>query len=298
MSGPALVLRACAKINWTLEVLGRRADGYHEIRSVLQTIALCDSVAIGAAERRRLSVAALAEADLGPLDENLVWRAAAAYPSAPAVALRLKKRVPAAAGLGGGSSDAAASLRGLDQLSPRPLGAERLEQIAATLGSDVPFFVRGGTQLAAGRGERLRALPDASPAWLVLATPPLASGNKTARLFGLLGAADFADGASTGRLVRRLAAGEPIAPEALFNSFDRVAGDAFPGLPRYRSALAEVCGHAVLCGAGPSLFALAPDEHHAQRAAARLRARGVPARAVRTVPAVVSTRMRLCGANG
>ncbi len=298
MSQRALVLRACAKINWTLEVLGRRPDGYHEIRSVLQTVALCDSVAVGEAERRSLSVAAPAEADLGPLEDNLVWQAATAYPAAPAVAVRLKKRVPAAAGLGGGSSDAAAALRGLDQLASRPVGPERLEQLAARLGSDVPFFVRGGTQLAAGRGELLQPLPDVPPAWLVLATPPLAAGRKTARLFGLLGQADFADGAATARLVRRLNAGEPVTPQALFNTFDRVAGDAFPGLQRYRSALVDACGHALLCGAGPSLFALAPGPREAHAAAARLRAHGVPARAVRTVPALTSTRMRVIRANG
>lgn len=297
MSGRGVLLRACAKINWTLEVLGRRPDGYHEIRSVLQTVALCDTVAVHAAPGPALTIAAAPGADLGPPEVNLAWRAAAAYPQSGPAAVRLRKRLPAAAGLGGGSSDAAAVLRGLDRLSSRPLGAPRLEEIGATLGSDVPFFVRGGTQLAAGRGERLRPLPDAPPAWLVLVTPPLAAGPKTARLFGLLGAADFGDGAATARLVRLLSAGRAPTAETLCNTFDRVADAAFPDLARYRQPLIEACGHALLCGAGPALFALVAGACEARTAAAHLRARGLPARAARTVAAGVATRARLLAAS-
>jgi len=294
VNGRSVVLRACAKINWTLEVLGRRPDGYHEIRTVLQTISLCDTVAACEARTPSLTVAAPAGTDLGPLEENLAWRAVAAHTDAVPVALRLRKRVPPAAGLGGGSSDAAAVLRGLDRLSARPLGPARLEVVAATLGSDVPFFVRGGTQLAAGRGELLQPLPDLAPAWLVLVTPPLVAEGKTRRLFGLLGATDFSDGAATARLLRRLSTGQPLTTDALVNTFDRVADAAFPGLARYRSALALACGHALLCGAGPSLFALCSGAREARAAAARLRTLRVPARAVRTLTAGTSTRVRVC----
>lgn len=297
MSDRSVVLRACAKINWTLEVLGRRRDGYHELRTVLQTVALCDTLAVSAADRPSLAVAAPQGMDPGPAEENLAWRAATAYPSAPAVALRLRKRVPPAAGLGGGSSDAAAVLRGLDRSSPQPLGSTRLERIAATLGSDAPFFVRGGTQLAAGRGELLQPLPDVPPLWLVLVTPPIAFGRKTARLFGLLGAADFGEGSATAQLVQRISAGHALTPELLYNTFDRVADRAFPGLASYRRPLEQACGHALLCGAGPSLFALAADAGAARTVAERLRARGLPARAVRTVSAGASMQLRVCGAN-
>ncbi|HEY7295134.1 MAG TPA: hypothetical protein VH916_08830, partial [Dehalococcoidia bacterium] len=190
------------------------------------------------------------------------------------------------------SSDAAAVLRGLDALAERPLGPSQLEALAATLGSDTPFFVRGGTQLAAGRGELLQRLPDAPPRWLVLVTPRLSVGKKTARLFGMLGAGHYADGAATNRLATVLADGGGVEPELLFNTFDHVADAAFPGLAAMRSVFVQECGHALLCGAGPALFALAESEAAATSAAARLRASRLPALAVRTASAAESTRTR------
>ncbi|HLZ72945.1 MAG TPA: 4-(cytidine 5'-diphospho)-2-C-methyl-D-erythritol kinase [Dehalococcoidia bacterium] len=292
MTAAALALRAFAKINWTLEVLGRRPDGYHELRTVLQTIALHDDLSWSGDGGADLTIDCPAGWDLGPPAANLAARALRAYPVPLAGRLRLRKRIPPAAGLGGGSSDAAAVLRAADALSGRPLGVRRLETIAASLGSDVPFFVGGGTQLASGRGEVLRPLPDAEPRWLVLLTPPLAAGGKTARLFGMLHAADFTDGAATGRLVAALRRGESPRVEWLSNSFDCLAAAAFPGLDSFRRPLREVCGNAMLCGAGPSLFALLPDRRSAGAAAARLRRAGLPARTVRTVSAAESTRQR------
>ncbi len=292
MTGNGVALRACAKINWTLEVLGRRPDGYHEIRTILQTVALRDDVLLCEADRAALALDAPAGWDLGPPEANLALQALKAYATPIGAALRLRKRVPPAAGLGGGSSDAAAVLRALDAIAARPLGVPRLEAIAAKLGSDVPFFIRGGTQLAQGRGELLRPLPDAATRWLVVVTPQLASGGKTARLFGMLKSADYRDGSATERLSAALARSDALRHEWLTNSFDRVADVAFPGLGDLRVALRDACGNAVLCGAGPSLFALMDDERAATDAAEQLRRAGTPARAVRTVSAARSTRMR------
>jgi 4-diphosphocytidyl-2-C-methyl-D-erythritol kinase len=166
---------APAKINWTLEVLGKRPDGYHEIRSVMQTLSLKDTLELHPADRFSLTVDGPQAANAGNADENFVTRAARSFPDLlerQPVAFRLTKRIPAAAGLGGGSSDAAAALRLLSDYwhidDPK-----RLYEVAGALGSDVPFFLRGGVQLAAGRGEALVPLPSAELVSLVLLTPPL-----------------------------------------------------------------------------------------------------------------------------
>src|SRR5687768_1385067 len=147
-----LVLTAHAKINLTLEVLGKRADGFHEIRSVMQRITLADTLTIRRAEELIL---ACSDPELeGP--ENLVWRAAellrGEYGVSAGASLALEKRIPVAAGLGGGSSDAAAALRGLNELWKLGLNGERLRDLGARLGSDVPFFLlESGSALAEGR---------------------------------------------------------------------------------------------------------------------------------------------------
>ncbi len=166
--------RACAKLNLHLEILGRRADGFHELETLFQTIDLADAVTV---ELRPGSGIVLACDDAAlPCDErNLAWRAAAAYqaanPLAGRIAITLAKRIPAGAGLGGGSADAAAVLRACDRLAERPLGRAGLEGLAAGLGSDIPFLVRGGTAHAGGRGEILTPLPDLAPTALTLLMP-------------------------------------------------------------------------------------------------------------------------------
>ena len=167
-------LPAYAKLNLFLEILGRRADGFHDIETVFQTIDLHDDVTVELTARPGISLAC-DDATLPCDATNLAWRAAAAYQTAnPAIgglAISLLKRIPAGAGLGGGSADAAAVLRACDRMAERPLGAERLEAIGATLGSDISFLVRGGTAHATGRGEVLTRLPDAPGLELTLLMP-------------------------------------------------------------------------------------------------------------------------------
>lgn len=169
-------LCAPAKINLHLRILGLRQDGFHEVQTLLQSIDLHDSLAI----RRRpgpLTVACrTAEVPTGRA--NLVWSAACALweelgrrgePEGAAVTIR--KRIPSAAGLAGGSSDAAAALRGLCAAWGVQAGARRLRAVASAIGSDVPYFLAGGAATAAGRGERIRRVPDIEPLWVVLARP-------------------------------------------------------------------------------------------------------------------------------
>lgn len=171
-----LRVRAHAKINLTLRVLGRRSDGYHDLRTVFQALALHDLLTF---ERVPGPFVIVADDPSCPADRrNLVWRAAdrvwraagrAGRPSGVRVTIR--KRIPVQAGLGGGSSDAAAALRVLSALWAPDLDEGGLASIGATLGADVPYFLRGGTALGVDRGDCLFQLADRPRAWVVLAQP-------------------------------------------------------------------------------------------------------------------------------
>lgn len=172
MKGERLKIEAHAKINLTLQVLGRRPDGYHELRSVVVPIPLHDDVVLEASDGisvtlrslgSRESLGALEELERLPQERNLAWRAAQALRQATGCArgarISIVKRIPAGGGLGGGSADAAAVLNGLNELWGLHLSKTRLAEIGATVGSDVPALVWGGPVLMEGRGERVSPLP-------------------------------------------------------------------------------------------------------------------------------------------
>jgi 4-diphosphocytidyl-2-C-methyl-D-erythritol kinase len=219
MTGPTLELLAPAKINWTLEVLGKRPDGYHDVRTILQSIALSDSLAARPADGLSLELSG----EAGPLaaeppDRNLAYRAAARLQREAGrplgARIDLRKDIPIAAGFGGGSSDAAAVLRGLRELWGMPVSDDELASIAADLGSDVPFFLLGGTVLAAGKGDKLASLPDVAPRRLVVAWPERGrQTDKTARMYAALRPEHFTDGSRSERLAARLRVGELIRDE-------------------------------------------------------------------------------------
>ena len=170
-----LITRAPAKLNLFLEVLRKRPDGYHDIETVMQTISLYDELTLEAAESEIRLVTDSAEI---PRDsENLVVKAAELLSNhtgrALGATLHLHKNIPVSAGLGGGSSDAAAALVGLNRLWALELGRDVLHDLAAELGSDVPFFLYGGTAVCRGRGERVTPLADVPPMTYVVVCPPL-----------------------------------------------------------------------------------------------------------------------------
>jgi 4-diphosphocytidyl-2-C-methyl-D-erythritol kinase len=251
-------LYAPAKINWTLEVLGRPPEaGYHEVRTVIQTVELCDALDLAPADGLEMEV----EGALEPFEDDLVLRAAALLGGGGdgGASVRLSKRIPAAAGLGGGSSDAAATLRALNELWRLGYTDAQLAEMGAGIGSDVAFFVYGGTALAEGRGERVTPLPDVPPTWLVLVVPPFRLPEKTRHMYSALTPADFSDGSRTEALLRRLRQGRPIAEEGLYNAFERAAYDVFEGLHAYRDALlAAGAGGVHLAGSRPAQVARGP----------------------------------------
>lgn len=260
MSSAVVEMRAHAKVNLTLEVLGRRPDGYHNLVSIMQTLDLHDRLTLTAAENLEFSC------DVPELagEANLVMKAAKALQSAAGTRrgarITLAKQIPTAAGLGGGSSDAAAALRGLDRLWSLGLPGDELMRIALELGSDVPFFLHGGTALVQGRGENVVPLPRPHIDWIVVLSPDIELEGKTGRLFGMLTAEAHTRGVLSHKLAGRIRAGSDMPPQFLFNAFDGIAGQAFPELGRFREAFRSVGARdVVLSGAGPSLIAVAPS---------------------------------------
>ena len=171
-----LRVRCPAKINLGLWILGRRPDGYHEIDTILQSVSLEDEIILEEArEGFKLETRGIPIPKDGPNILNKAWSLIAeAKHVARGVRVRLTKRIPVAAGLGGGSSDAAGFLVGVNQMLSLEFTREEIERMASRLGADVPFFLKGGTARATGRGDVVRHLCPTPEAWIVLATPPLA----------------------------------------------------------------------------------------------------------------------------
>jgi 4-diphosphocytidyl-2-C-methyl-D-erythritol kinase len=266
-------VRAFAKVNLDLRVLGRRDDGYHEIRTIFQTIALHDTLSFAP---RRGPLELSASGEQVPLDgtnivikaAEAVWRAAGRKGRPQGTAIHLAKRIPTQAGLGGGSSDAAATVLALNRLWRAGLRAPDLLSIAGQLGSDVPFFLLGGTALGLGRGEVLYPLPDLPPAAIVVGQA--GEGVSTAAAYGWLRAAQPAAVKPQQILV-------PWFPGSLnvLNDFEPVVLRRVPAARRLRRSLLEAGANvAMLSGSGSAVFGLFSDGEAARRAAGRLRNEG------------------------
>jgi 4-diphosphocytidyl-2-C-methyl-D-erythritol kinase len=269
-----LSCRAYAKVNLVLEVLGKRSDGYHEIASIMQTVGIYDELSF------RLANDIILECDAPDMhgEDNLVLGAARALQVYAAVkkgaVMGLIKSIPSGAGLGGGSSDAAATLVSLNRLWGAGLDLEQLSGIAAGLGSDVPFFLHGGTCLAEGRGEIVTPLPDASKLWFVIFKPPVpVPPKKTAALYSLLGERAFTDGSSVRSLACRLKEGTKHIP-VYRNCFDSVAGKAYPGIGDYIDMMKLLSPISCLSGSGPSIFGIHYTEQQAREAGEIMASKG------------------------
>lgn len=280
-----LLFRCYAKLNLTLEVLGEQPDGFHALASLVQTINLADDLALddGSDEItcRAEGLEVLPEA-------NLVTRAAEVLRETARIQagaeLTLTKRIPVAAGLGGGSSDAAATLVGLDRLWGTRLPPDRLRGVAAQLGSDVPFFLRGGAALMGGRGEQLAWLTPLTGQWFAIGVLAHDLPNKTGSLYAALSPADYSDGELTREAVARLAARQPLEARRLPNAFGRAARALVPGLAEAWTAAEAACARPFhLSGSGPALFALAADRADARSMLPAVERLGMAAFAARGV---------------
>ncbi len=278
-----LFVPAPAKINLTLEVLGKRDDGYHELASVMQTVALHDTLCLHSAPPGECACVC----DVPQLngEDNLALRAARLLSVVDGgrhgVTIELCKAIPVQAGLGGGSSDAAAVLTGLNRLWEMRLTAGRLTELAAMLGSDVPFFVRGGTALIGGRGEVVTPLPDAEPLWLVLAQP--GRGVSTQAVFGRVTGADYTDGMATRAVAEAVRRGDDLPLGRLVNGLEPAATGACGEIGEVREAVMRAGAPAVrMSGSGTAVFAPFRRLSQAVDVHSRLAAAGVRAWLTRT----------------
>ncbi len=274
-----LRILAPAKLNLTLEVLAKRPDGFHEIRSVIQTIKLGDSLHL----RLSQSITFKSNVPKWLPEESLVSKAASLLQEATGcpkgATIEVNKRIPLVSGLGGDSSDAAAILRGLNQLWDLGLPLPELVKLARQLGSDVAFFLYGGTALVRGRGEIVTPLPSLPHMWVVLMVPPVPRmGRKTERLYASLKPRHYTDGQITDRLIERLKAGRGFTPSLLFDTFENVAFDSFIGLRQYREQFLKAGATSVhLAGSGPALFTLMKDKPQAEKIYENLQRQGLEA---------------------
>lgn len=280
-----LVVSSPAKINLFLEVVGRRPDGYHEIESVMQLVDLCDRVHLRRSRRDiRVSVTG---AELPPGRGNLAYKAAALFLEAVGlkcgVCIHLEKHIPVAGGLGGGSSNAAAVLVGLNRLYDLGQSRETLSNLAARLGSDVPFFLSDGLAIARGRGEVLTPLAPWPPQWLVLANPGVPVSTAWAYREASSKLTEWERRVSIYALIvcGRLA----WPPTWAFNRLEAVVLPHRGEVRALRALLQEGGGAPVLMsGSGASLFAVVPDARTGHALAARVQATGAFAAAVTTLP--------------
>ena len=266
-----LILRTPAKINLCLSVLGKRPDGYHEVEMVMQAVGLYDEVTVRLAGR---GITVRCDSDAIPSGEgNIAYRAAremldlSGRPSG--IAIEIKKNIPVAAGLGGGSSDAAAVLVACNRLLGAGFGRERLTEIGTRLGMDVPFFLHGPTALAKGRGELLTSLPSPPKFWVLLVNPGFETSTAWVYKnlsFGLTKKGDCTNIA--GLKVSQIA-------RSLHNDLETVTAAAHPVIGEMERSLLDAGALGVcMSGSGPTVFGIFDAEAECRAAAHALLTKG------------------------
>lgn len=266
--------QAPAKVNLALDILGRRADGYHDMRMVMQTVSLCDTVSV---EETAEGFTLHTDGDFIPAGKKtLEQRAAEAFFAAvgrpmPGLSVTLEKRTPAYAGLGGGSADVAALLRILRDRYCPDMTCEELERVGFQVGSDMPFCVRGGTALAEGRGEvltDLRPLPDC---WLVLCKPDF--GIPTPSLFALVDGGELRRRPDIGGMAAALESGDLVGTAArLGNVFEEVLPEPYHEVFAIKRRLLDLGAlNAAMSGSGPTVFGVFREQEAARRAVEKLK---------------------------
>lgn len=272
---------APAKINLTLDITGKRENGYHDVEMVMQTISLYDTVTISVTwgERRPQGIKISCSLPVLPADEtNLAHRAAALFYeytglSQETTCIHIEKRIPIAAGLAGGSSDAAAVLRGLNQLHESNLSYEELCEIGLKIGADVPYCIEGGTVLATGIGETLERISAMVKCFVVLCRPPVAVLTK--EIYEAIDAHTNLTHPDTQGMLDALRAQDYRGIcKKLGNVMQQVTAQRHPKVLEIRDLLLRHgAGGALMSGSGPTVFGLFLDEGRARTAEKMLRHR-------------------------
>ena len=264
-----LTLNANAKINLTLDILGTREDGYHEVAMIMQEISLHDTLSMGKINQGiSLTIAIEGQQGTLPADEsNLCWQAAALvqkeYNLQEGVEIHLTKRIPMAAGLAGGSADAAAVLKGMNHLFQLGMTEARLCELGARLGSDIPFCIMGGTMLATGRGEVLTRLPSFPRLSVVLAKPPV--GVSTAWAYKTYDAGYDGPHPDNEAMLEAIHGGDAHkAAGLLCNVLEGVTETEHPVIADYKRLMMEHGAMAsMMSGSGPTVFGLVREKQQA-----------------------------------
>jgi 4-diphosphocytidyl-2-C-methyl-D-erythritol kinase len=268
-------IHAFGKINLRLDILGKRPDGYHELRTVFQSVSLHDELRLRASRRPGISLSIQGNALLSqePFQKNLVYRAVEALRQElkirSGVEIELKKTIPAGRGLGGGSSDAAAALLGYQRLTGRKLASPRLLEIASSLGADVPFFLFGGRALGVGRGNEIYPLPDI-PKLPVLIVSPREIHVPTQDAYRWVKARPLTltKGARDPKLWEFCALCWSAQESGLSNDFEPPVFRRHPRLAQIKRALLQKgAAEASLAGSGSAVFGVFPSPTMARRAA-------------------------------
>jgi len=274
-----MTVTAPAKINLTLEVLKKRPDGYHEIRSVVQTVSFVDKIKF----QPGFKVEIKCDLPEWSAQKSLVSKAVTLLKntsgSGQGALIEIEKRIPLSSGLGGDSSDAAAVLRGLNMLWDLKLSLRDLINLGTQISSDVPLFFHGGTVLIEGRGEKIRPLHPMPHMSVILLEPSIQRvETKTQQMYNLLSVRNYTSGKITGDFIDMLE-GKASKPGAgLYNIFDKVALDYFAGLEEHRRKFLEAGADDVhTAGSGPTLFTLTRDDVKAYEIHKRLQAMGLKA---------------------
>lgn len=258
---------AYAKLNLTLDVLGKRDDGYHDLQSVMQTISIRDDIEIDVGTGKPWKL--LCSVEGIPTDEtNLAWKAAKVYCNAMhkdpnGLEIRITKRIPSGAGMGGGSADAAAVLRALNRYYDNPLSIFALAELGAQVGSDVPFCTLCGTAMVEGRGERLRKLPDMPDCVFVVCKPEFSVS--TPELYKKIDSVDIAKRPNNRAMESALVAGDlGKVAENLCNVFDPVVTEEHLELNYIKSIFNSygAVGYQ-MTGSGSAVFAIMAEFEHA-----------------------------------
>ncbi|MEX3620403.1 4-(cytidine 5'-diphospho)-2-C-methyl-D-erythritol kinase [Paenibacillus glucanolyticus] len=260
--------KAPAKINLMLDVLHKRPDGFHEVEMVMTMIDLADRLEMS--EQKRDTIIITSQAGYIPLDEkNLAFQAARLikerYDVKKGVHIHLDKKIPVAAGLAGGSSDAAATLRGLNRLWELNIPQQELLALGAELGSDVPFCVTGGTALATGRGEVLTPIPNPPQCWVIVAKPPI--NVSTAEVYGRLRSEQIQHHPSAERMVEALTKGSfQLMCQSLGNVLEEVTLKMHPEVQQLKEGMLKLgADGALMSGSGPTVFGLVSKESKVAR---------------------------------
>jgi 4-diphosphocytidyl-2-C-methyl-D-erythritol kinase len=267
----SLTYRTYSKINFYLDVLRKRSDGFHDVETLFQTVSLFDTLTVSSAPSGIALTCNMPDLSVG--DDNLVTRAARLLQEktecADGAVIHLEKRIPVAAGLAGGSGNAAAALCALNELWSIGVEESELRAWGLELGSDVPYCLVGGTVAATGRGEVLTSQKELPATWLVLAHAPVAVS--TAMIFShpelkKSEAKAGPSGLSPAFTTAMEQAGSGSLKQALFNAMEPAAIASFPVIQEYKDRLADAgCAGVLMSGSGPTVYGLCEGEAHARR---------------------------------